>query len=130
MSVCEPEAACFLPHLQIKVGDLFAVHEADSFQNLLQEVDGLVLRQVLLLRDEVEKLPAADTKPQTLLVLLLLTLLVLLIIRIRLMITLKHNITAFTISQFLSITSLFLFSNDFKCHKHTSYKGYSITHKY
>lgn len=59
------EAACFLSHLQIEVGDLFTVHEADTFQNLLQEVDGLVLRQVLLRSDEVEKLSTLDTKPQT-----------------------------------------------------------------
>lgn len=65
VSACEPEAACFLPHLQIKVGDLFAVHEADTFQNLLQEVDSLVLRHVLLRCNEVKKLAALDAKPQT-----------------------------------------------------------------
>ena len=46
------------------MGDLLAVHEGGGLQDLLEELDGLALRHVLLLRDEVKQLAAADPEPK------------------------------------------------------------------
>ena len=51
-----------LAHLEVKVSDVFAVHEAHPLQDLLQEGNGLALRHVVLGGDEVEKLPAIDAE--------------------------------------------------------------------
>lgn len=51
-------------YLQVEVGDAVPVHEPEPLQDLLQELDGFALRQVLLLGDEVEQFATADAVKQ------------------------------------------------------------------
>ena len=44
------------------MGDVLAVHESQSFQDLLHELNGLTLQQVLLLSNEVKQLPSTNTE--------------------------------------------------------------------
>lgn len=41
---------------------VFAVHESQSLQDLLHELNGLTLQQVLLLSNEVKQLSSTDTE--------------------------------------------------------------------
>lgn len=47
-------------YLEVEVSDVAGVHVGQAEEDLLQELDGLVLGQQLLLRDEVEQLTALD----------------------------------------------------------------------
>ena len=58
--VCVCLWACH-SHLKVKVGDVFAVHEANSLEDLLKELNGLLLWQVLLLSYEIKQLSTTDT---------------------------------------------------------------------
>lgn len=45
-------------YLEVKVGDVFGVQVGDTVQDLLEELGGLLLRQRLLLGQEVKELPS------------------------------------------------------------------------
>lgn len=49
-------------YLEVKVADVLAMHKAKSLQDLLHELNGLTLQQVLLCSNEVKQLPSTNTE--------------------------------------------------------------------
>lgn len=47
-------------YLEVEVSDVEGVHVGQAQQDLLQELDGFVLRQQLLFRNEVEEFASQD----------------------------------------------------------------------
>lgn len=49
------------------MGNVLAVHELQSLQDLLHEFNGLTFQQALFLSNEVKQLPSTDTKQKSVL---------------------------------------------------------------
>ena len=57
---CKAKNPCMSIYLEVKVGNFLAVHESQSLQDLLHELNCLTLQQVLLLSNEVKQLPSTN----------------------------------------------------------------------